>query len=181
MTDDAGFEMPLKVKLVGDLPRKDEDPPNPRAVPATDWPSSPQTRADEELQKQIMDEVEAAGPDGVDKAELYGSDLEPSSIDHALAALTSAKPAVIFWAGYDTARIVSIKHSLAWMQPVIRLGQATDATPTEHCMPRRWVDLYGEVIKDDLEKCIRCAVSHITVRPGIREVSLFYTARVHQC
>jgi hypothetical protein len=124
---------------------------------------------DEELVQQIQTEIDNAGPNGVDKAELYSSDIDSSSIDIALAKLTSHRPATVFWAGYDTARIVSSKHALAWMQPV-STTTGTAVSTHIYCAPRRWVDMFGNLLQDDLDKSIRGAMAHIMTRPGISEV-----------
>lgn len=168
--------MPLTVKPVEPLQTPDHVLQVPPQIPTHPiaWPSvSGAGAVDDELVQHILDEVEQAGAEGLDKAELYDMDgIEAEDVDNALSAIGAQRPLAVFWAGYDTARMVSTKFAQAWMQPVIMPDERTNPPAQRpYCTPRRWVDMYGTLLTDDLEMCVRGAVSQVVTRPGIREVS----------
>lgn len=149
----------------------------PRSV---QWPTTGLAMVDDDLVQQIIDVVESAGPDGVEKAELYastGDGIEAGDLDIAMAALSSEHPCRVFWAGFDVPRLISRSHLASWTISVLprvldEVGEVVvDGVPDFPCFPRRWVDVYGGLIEQDFKRCVQGAVANIILRPGINEVS----------
>ena len=97
--------MPLTVKPVEPLQTPDHVLQVPPQIPTHPiaWPSvSGAGAVDDELVQHILDEVEQAGAEGLDKAELYDMDgIEAEDVDNALSAIGAQRPLAVFWAGYD--------------------------------------------------------------------------------
>jgi hypothetical protein len=98
------------------------------------------------------------------------------ALDTALAALSNEQTQRVFWAGYDTARIISISHSRAWMaltRPYVLSphGALDRQAGRVMCIPRRWMTIYGGVMEQEWRRARTCAAGHILGRPGIMEVS----------
>lgn len=111
----------------------------------------------------ILDLVHTAGPDGLTRAQL-DANYPSSTLFAVFASLAADSPPEVFWAGYDTPRLISTQHWDDW----------THAVPRKNIRvrPRRWVDIFGEMLKEDWERCLKCAVGYVMVRPGVLTVSL---------
>ena len=84
----------------------------------------------------------------------------------ALAVLSSEKPPRIFWAGYDTARIVGVSAWPAWAVAASPRGGGEK----RWCRPRQWTDLYGELQRTEWDKAVNAVLGHIITQPGQTEV-----------
>jgi hypothetical protein len=115
----------------------------------------------------ILDLVHAAGADGLTRAELAEKTGYPvSTLYTVFASLATDSTSEVFWAGYDTARLISAEHWNEWTHAVAVKGEVDLA----QIRPRRWIDIYGEMLKEDWERCLRCAMGHLMTRPGILAV-----------
>jgi hypothetical protein len=94
----------------------------------------------------------------------------------ALAALAKEETPRVFWAGYDTARLVLTAHWPKWTIPTRPMPSTPSGELTEEdercTSPRKWINIWGEVVKEDWDLCWRAALSYIITRPGLTEVSL---------
>jgi len=96
--------------------------------------------------------------------------------------LTALAKKEVFWAGYDTARIV---HRVYWpywavhtAPPVVLedgriAGISQESNDDRLVAPRRWVDIYGRRVEEEWEKAKRNVLGWIVARPGMSEVSSF--------
>ena len=88
---------------------------------------------------------------------------------------TSTDPRV-FWAGFDTARLVSTVYWQAWQCPAITLVQNEFGQVLQgggeviRCTPRKWVDIWGRRIEDVWNQAVDCAKGWLMSRPGMTEV-----------
>lgn len=112
----------------------------------------------------------------VDSQERLEIDL--NTLPPTLAALAQRET---FWAGYDTARIVHTDHWTEWAirtRPPIAHedGRVTGLSPDPNSerlvVPRRWVDVYGRLVKEEWEQAKRNVIGWVMSRPGMTEVRL---------
>ena len=103
--------------------------------------------------------------------------LSDQDLSTALAAISALTPSQVFWAGYDTARLVSVDHWRDWLCPAISLvldeGRVVEGGGSEVlCTPRRWVDIWVRRIDEAWKQAVDCAKGWIMSRPGMTEVRL---------
>lgn len=115
--------------------------------------------------------------DRTDKQEKLRLD-EAYTMPYLLAALAKRE---VFWAGYDTARIV---HRVFWpcwavhtAPPVVLedgriAGISQEPNADRLVAPRRWVDIYGRRVEEEWEKAKGNVLGWIVARPGMSEVRL---------
>lgn len=107
-----------------------------------------------------------------------------------LARVLEALPeGEVFWAGYDTARIVHSSFWSAWAlptRPPIRdddghiLGESKDAGLETLVVPRKWTTVWGERVDSAWAAAKRNVIGWIVSRPGCSEVS-FATLSGMEC
>lgn len=82
-----------------------------------------------------------------------------------------------FWAGYDTARLVSSSFWPEWQCPARRIKIEDDGRINPEgsgvvmCTPRVWVDIWGRRLEQKWEEAVGCAKGWLISRPGMSEVS----------
>jgi hypothetical protein len=160
LNDDA-FEFGLKVVSNGIQPISPPIAPSLHTGPSlTSWNAHP---VDVHLAvSPLLDLVYAAGPNGLTRAELEDQTGYPAeTLMDVYALLAADSPTEVFWAGYDTARLISVEHWNEW----------TVAVKDRQVKPRRWTTISGEVLQGDWERCLRCTAAQIATRPGITIVS----------
>jgi hypothetical protein len=99
-------------------------------------------------------------------------------LHHLLAALSNdtIRP-VTFWAGYDTARLVSKSFWSEWQCPARQLKLDIDGRVNPEgegvvrCTPRIWVDIWGRRLEQKWKEAAGCAKGWLVSRPGMSEVS----------
>lgn len=95
----------------------------------------------------------------------------------ALAQLSDPAKAQVFWAGFDTARLVSTAYWQEWLCPAITLLQNEHGQVVQGggavimCTPRKWVDIWGRRIDDVWDQAVDCVKGWLMSRPGMTEVS----------
>ena len=173
MTDDDAFEFDLRVSQKWaslEIPQtKWLDPAHgPSNIP---W-AAMDPAADIHVQAtQVLDYIHAAGPDGLTRAQISQmTGYSPEVLAAVFASLAADKPPDVFWAGYDVSRLISVGHWDQWTHVVKTTGER-EAVKEIRVKPRRWVDIFGQVIKDDWESCLKSTMGHITLKPGTAEVS----------
>lgn len=93
-----------------------------------------------------------------------------------LAGLHKAR---VFWAGYDTARLVHLDYWKEWTafyrdgvrdstNQVVELS----SFPGRNVLPRIWTDIFGHMVPDLWERAKRNVLGYIIGRPGASEVSV---------
>lgn len=122
-----------------------------------------------------MDAVKAAGVDGITAGGLrLEAKLTVNEVDAALAALALEDTPRVFWAGYDNAHLIGREHWAAWSTPVKPRDAflADTNTPRTECAPRRWIDIWGEVIPFEWDRCMKAVLGQLITRPGMTEHDL---------
>lgn len=103
--------------------------------------------------------------------------IDPSQLAGLLAPLMGSPSSEIFWAGFDTARLVSTEHWQAWQCPAIMLVQnnlgqlVPGGGEVIMVTPRKWVDIWGRRIEDVWKQAVECGKGWLMSRPGMTEVS----------
>lgn len=175
-SDDDAFEFDFTVTRLEEPPQKWLSPPSkaPREPPkARAWPDAPSPRPWNI--ERIVKIVEAAGPNGIQRWDLQAqTELPLGEVDAALAALAREAEQRIFWAGYDNARLVAVTFWDQWSVDLTdKFTDPKDAPPEEvRVAPRRWVDIWGNIIPAEWERAIKLVVGHLITRPGITEHDL---------
>lgn len=77
------------------------------------------------------------------------------------AVSTNQTPFV--WAGFDTPRLVSLRHLSQWTVPIQEEGQVT--------LPRAWIDVEGQPIQSVWQKMCRAVVGVLYMHSSCDEVS----------
>lgn len=190
--DDQAFEFGMKAKKVPDTKTVAEPPsiyycPLPRS-----WPSAPPAGPVNTDLGRLYAEVNKAGPSGISKTELMVSifwylDLATSDVqdvlkitreelNRMLAMPHGDMPPAAFWAGYDTARLVSTTFWPEWQCLARRFmleenGKVNPEGEGEvRCTPRIWVDIWGRKMEGKWEEAVGCAKGWLMSRPGMTEV-----------
>jgi hypothetical protein len=110
-------------------------------------------------------------------------DISQESLDVTLASIPTATSQSVFWAGYDTARLVHIEFWPLWQSSArnLKLGDnglvISGGEGEIKCTPRRWVDIWGRRIDKVWEQAVGSARGLLISRPGLTEVSLTDDAR----
>jgi hypothetical protein len=84
---------------------------------------------------------------------------------------------VTFWAGYDTARLVSKSFWSEWQCSARQLKLDIDGRVNPEgegvvrCTPRIWVDIWGRRLEQKWKEAVGCAKGWLVSRPGMSEVS----------
>ncbi|KAK8865706.1 hypothetical protein IAR55_000851 [Kwoniella newhampshirensis] len=134
---------------------------------------------------KATDLVATAGPDGMTKPELLqalGCSLDTMNMTLASLASPTAEKSPVFWAGYDTARLVSRKHWDSWTvttrAPSSLLRHAEDSRPDAQTKPRRWCDLYGRFMEGEWNRALHAVIAQVAARPGLSERRLRETMQM---
>lgn len=146
-------------------PRPDTtEPPHPRAFPKLQaWPPTPPAKPEDI--NTVLAAVQNAGGPGIDRPTLQAqTELSDEALDAVFASFTQGEPK-IFWAGYDTARIISKDFWHEWTV-------AVPNSSIERLSPRRWVDIWGNIIPEDWDRAVRSVTGQVMHRPGITEWDL---------
>lgn len=147
--------------------------PPPLEFPAlVPWPVGPGKPEHIQL---VTDAVKAAGVAGITAGGLQvETGLTVDDVDAALAALALEADPRVFWAGYDNARLVSRVHWAGWCTRVKPRATflAAPNKPRIECAPRRWVDIWGDVIPSEWDRAVKVVLGQLISRPGMTEHEL---------
>jgi len=191
-SDDVDLEFDLSIKRKRTLGEQPEiDPPS---VLRHNIPQKWEVEEvrDEYLVDQAMNAIKAEESHGITKPELQvctaTDTIRPRlKVQARLGVNTltlirlfeTLSKKEIFWAGYDTARIVHTSYWQAWAlatRPPIRdpdgriLGVSTDDTKEVLVAPRRWTTVWGERVESTWEAAKRNVIGWVVSRPGCTEV-----------
>jgi len=78
-------------------------------------------------------------------------------------AIQEAKSPLAYWVGYESPTLVSASHIHKW--GIVLSNRLV--------LPRRWIDLLGNIMQDTWEAACRAVVGTVSMRPGITEVRAF--------
>lgn len=194
MTDDSGdisFEFDFTAKRNVD-PRAAVEPPSLNICPAPrPWSSEIDMAGD--VKDKLSMIVAQAGPGGITKPQLAVScttrsdqrvanvqselRLDTRQLAGALAGLSDSSDSPVFWAGFDTARLVSRAHWSQWLCPAVTYVQNESGQfikgggEVVWCTPRKWVDIWGRRLEEVWTQSVDCAKGWLMSRPGMTEVS----------
>ncbi|GMK60020.1 hypothetical protein CspeluHIS016_0902370 [Cutaneotrichosporon spelunceum] len=172
---DASFEWDMRVKRVGDMVDviRFPSPPAPLEIPSlAPWLVKP---GPPEHVQRILDAIVAAGVDGITAGGLkLETGLSVTDIDGAFAALAAEVNPRIFWAGYDNAHAVACEFWGGWTTRIRPRDKSfsPDQGQRVECAARRWVDIWGEVIPLEWDRCMKAVLGQLIVRPGQTEHDL---------
>jgi hypothetical protein len=102
--------------------------------------------------------------------------INRDELDQMLAGLSTTNHPRVFWAGYDTARLVSQSFWPEWQCPARRFKLDEDGKVDPEgdgevrCTPRIWVDIWGRRMEDKWDEAVGCAKGWLISRPGLTEV-----------
>lgn len=173
---DASFEWDIRVSRSGSSKAAGLFPvaPFPREFPAlVPWDVAPGKPAHVQ---RVTDAVRKAGVEGITPGGLQvETKLTLSEVDSALAALALEATPRVFWAGYDNAHLVARSHWSEWSTLVHPRQPGTyepvDGPPVD-AAPRRWVDIWGDVIPEEWDRAVKAVLGQLFSRPGMTEHNL---------
>lgn len=119
----------------------------------------------------MIDAVIAAGPEGITKSSLQSMlKLSINLLEGVFNTFQEDSPAV-FWSGYDTARLVAAEFWPSWTIRTRPFELKEKKESERFTTPRRWLDVYGQVLHTEWIRAVNRVASHLMMRPGISQVS----------
>nr|ODO02333.1 hypothetical protein L204_01066 [Cryptococcus depauperatus CBS 7855] len=172
--DDDVYEFDFKVKRKGPaIALASVSPPLPRKCSQpTVWDPFPSNTdmsiRGQEILSNIFDAIVTMSPEGITKESLCSTCKISSDTLHAALAAFALEPVPrVFWAGYDTARIVSREYWPAWSIMTRPMDSKDNKDSSQLTNPRRWVDIYGELNVQEWIRIVNGVVSYLMARPGV--------------
>ncbi|WVQ85486.1 hypothetical protein IAT38_007651 [Cryptococcus sp. DSM 104549] len=139
--------------------------------PITPWtvPDSYTPPSQETLNK-VVSAVSSAGSDGITKKRLQSTlRISTPRLVSAFAALASEQPPRVFWAGYDTAHLVSCELWESWAVKMRPKEKRLVEKAAKFTHPRRWTDVFGALNPVEWNKSVNSVLQLILARPGISQ------------
>ncbi|OWZ54750.1 hypothetical protein C356_01678 [Cryptococcus neoformans c45] len=174
LNDDA-YEFDFKVKRsVLACPPLAASAPNPfKCNVPSPWNTTAldaeQSRQVLEAASRVIDAVIAAGPEGITKSSLQSMlNLSINLLEGVFNTFQVDSPAV-FWSGYDTARLVAAEFWPSWTIRTRPFELKEKKESERFTTPRRWLDVYGQVLHTEWVRAVNRAASHLMMRPGISQ------------
>lgn len=125
----------------------------------------------------MVDAVIASGPEGITKSSLQSMLDLPIGLLEGVFRTFRKDPPAVFWSGYDTARLVAMEFWPSWTIRT-RPFELKENKESERCTtPRRWLDIYGQVLHTEWVRAVNRIASHLMMRPGITQVSTLIDIR----
>ncbi|EUC63046.1 B-block-binding subunit of tfiiic protein [Rhizoctonia solani AG-3 Rhs1AP] len=127
---------------------------------------------DDELPSEglLMDAIDNAGREGLSMKQIM--DIPNVNLLPTLAALTKANPPQAYALGYDQARIVSAQYLSDWAVEAASGNEEATQTESKFIFPRRWLDIYGNMLEDIWTMSIRAVTGAFMYRPCMNELAL---------
>ncbi|KIR74664.1 hypothetical protein I310_00938 [Cryptococcus deuterogattii CA1014] len=142
--------------------------PSPWSINSLDVEQSRQVL---EAASRVVDAIIASGPEGITKSSLQSMLDLPSGLLEGVFSTFRKDPPAVFWSGYDTARLVAMEFWPSWTIRT-RPFELKENKESERCTtPRRWLDIYGQVLHTEWVRAVNRVASHLMMRPGITQVS----------
>ncbi|OWZ79597.1 hypothetical protein C365_01859 [Cryptococcus neoformans Bt85] len=174
LNDDA-YEFDFKVKRsVLACPPLAASAPNPfKCNVPSPWNTTAldveQSRQVLEAASRVIDAVIAAGPEGITKSSLQNMlNLSINLLEGVFNTFQEDSPAV-FWSGYDTARLVAAEFWPSWTIRTRPFELKEKKESERFTTPRRWLDVYGQVLHTEWIRAVNRVASHLMMRPGISQ------------
>ncbi|OXH39068.1 hypothetical protein J008_01658 [Cryptococcus neoformans] len=174
LNDDA-YEFDFKVKRsVLPCPPLAASAPNPfKCNVPSPWNTTAldveQSRQVLEAASRVIDAVIAAGPEGITKSSLQSMlNLSINLLEGVFNTFQEDSPAV-FWSGYDTARLVAAEFWPSWTIRTRPFELKEKKESERFTTPRRWLDVYGQVLHTEWIRAVNRVASHLMMRPGISQ------------
>ncbi|CAE6459542.1 unnamed protein product [Rhizoctonia solani] len=138
--------------------------------------SSHQTQTDDmgddELPSEglLMGAIDSAGSEGLSIKQIMDiPDVNPLP---TLVVLTKANPPHAYALGYDQARIVSAQYLSDWAVEIASGNEEPTQTESKFIFPRRWLDIYGNMLEDIWTMSVRVVTGAFMYRPRMNELAL---------
>lgn len=140
----------------------------------TRWPGVGLVASDSQVER-VIDALTAVGVEGLERGMIAANTgMTFDILDAVLAALALEDDTRAFWAGYDNARLVLRKYWTDWSVSVSprAAGSITPAGEKVSAAPRRWVDIWGDLVISDFHRALKLIIGTAIVRPGLTESAL---------
>jgi hypothetical protein len=140
------------------------------------WPDTSVVATRGEVE-DVVDTLIAAGIEGLERGAISQQlNMSVDSVDAVLAALAREDEPRVFWAGYNNAALVASQYWRDWSASVSPRAVQRAAPIDDHVIvpaaPRRWVDIWGDLILPDWHAALKLVLGTITTRPGLTEANL---------
>ncbi|KAL5495552.1 hypothetical protein ACEPAI_1015 [Sanghuangporus weigelae] len=99
-------------------------------------------------------------------------DYVSGAFDSILHSLHTLRVPLLYLTGYNSTIVVSAKYTNAWTVTL-----PGSSAPVSRILPRRWLDLNGNLVKTVWESGLRAVVGLIHLRPGISQAELRWRLR----
>ncbi|KIO22744.1 hypothetical protein M407DRAFT_216113 [Tulasnella calospora MUT 4182] len=122
------------------------------------------SESDRKWVERSMELVDNAGPEGLSPTMLDLDDAKWQLLDQ----LTYATVPLAFWAGYTSPLLVGGKYASAWTVSIPIPGRGVnDKSHVRMVLPRRWLDIHGNLIEKTWNAALKHVVSWVWLRPRI--------------
>jgi hypothetical protein len=121
------------------------------------------------LAQNIFDQANASSELGSSKSHYLAFGAGDVVMD-LLQRMSQTSPPLILWAGYSAPVIVSCLHARPWTVEIIR-------EPKTLALPRRWLDIRGDIIRETWNAALHAVVGIIFFHPGISQTELRWRLR----
>ncbi|CUA70965.1 Titin [Rhizoctonia solani] len=118
----------------------------------------------------LMNTIDGAGPAGLTVKQMM--DTSHINLPLTLTALTRANPPHAYVLGYDQARIVSAQYLGDWTVEAASRAGETNQNESKFIFPRRWLDIYGNMLEDVWTMVIRTVMGAFIYRPCMNQLAL---------
>ncbi|CAE6468822.1 unnamed protein product [Rhizoctonia solani] len=118
----------------------------------------------------LIDAIDSAGPPGLPVKQVI--DVLNTSSPTALTALIKANPPQAYALGYDETRVVSAQYLSDWVVEVGLGNEEPSQTESKLIFPRRWLDIYGNMLDDIWTMAVRTMIGAFIYRPCMSERTL---------
>ncbi|KAL5535246.1 hypothetical protein ACEPAF_3340 [Sanghuangporus sanghuang] len=99
-------------------------------------------------------------------------DYASGAFNSVLHSLHTLRIPLLYLTGYNSTIVVSAKYTNAWTVTV-----PASSAPVSRILPRRWLDLNGNLVNTVWESGLRAVVGLIHLRPGISQAELRWRLR----
>ncbi|KAJ1300711.1 hypothetical protein OPQ81_002356 [Rhizoctonia solani] len=121
-------------------------------------------------EESLMNAIDSAGPAGLPVTRI--TDLPNVNLPSALITLTKANPPQAYALGYDQARIVSTQYLSDWVVEIPTAIDEPNQMESKFIFPRRWLDIYGNMLEDIWTMAVRTVMGSFIYRPCMSELTL---------
>ncbi|KAL5534526.1 hypothetical protein ACEPAG_989 [Sanghuangporus baumii] len=128
---------------------------------------------DRQIAESILQLADGCEKRGISIEELKDHmDSASGAFYSILHSLHTLRVPLLYLTGYNSTIVVSAKYTIAWTVTL-----PGSSAPVSRILPRRWLDLNGNLVKTVWESGLRAVVGLIHLRPGISQAELRWRLR----